>query len=277
METRIIAVKNARLTPYVQYFIFFKHQDVKPFQYTTFPNTNLCLTIYKQNTVKLRRDVAHNTCHVSGGEALYSSYLIGFHKTPFTVELKTPMEQVCILFHPGGLRAFTEAPYRELMQSNEVFNLLFERQAIPERLFEIDDPESKANFLETFLLTRLKITADSTRFSSHIVKRMFETSGMISVNSLSGFFSIDNSTLYRIFTAHIGQSPKDFMMTLRFRYALDKMVRKDYRNLSELTYQSNFFDQSHFIKDFRKSTGQLPHTLQKQLAVEQNTLVWLKS
>ena len=51
MKSIIIKPKNEILKRYVQYFLYFKKTDNTILNYTTFPNNNLCLAIYKQNEI----------------------------------------------------------------------------------------------------------------------------------------------------------------------------------------------------------------------------------
>lgn len=57
METIIIKPINEILKKYVQYFLFLRKSDSNLINYTTFPNSNLCLAIYRQNSVNYTSDI----------------------------------------------------------------------------------------------------------------------------------------------------------------------------------------------------------------------------
>ncbi|TDQ08184.1 helix-turn-helix domain-containing protein [Pedobacter metabolipauper] len=273
MNTSIVPLQHPALKAYIQYFIFFNHGSGKQFSYQTFPNTNLCLTIYKNNKINYRRNV--NLCTVDSGSSTFSSRLFGFHEQPFKVDITTSLDQICILFNPGGLRAFTKAPYGELLDEGEVFECIFGNQNyLLENIFERNDPQERAALLEDFLAERLTTAGKDPRIQ-FALDHIYKGNGDISVYSLARSLKINESTLYRSFTAALGQSPKDFIQTVRFRNALSLLLAQRCRNLTELTYKAMFYDQSHFIKDFKMRSGTLPNTLHQNIRLEQHLLAWV--
>jgi AraC-like DNA-binding protein len=274
MNTLIVPVQTPVLKKHIQYFIFFNHDLNSAFSYTTFPNTNLCLAIYKENEIRYANSKHENECTVIHNSKAFSSRLYGFHEQPFKVNILSRLQQGCILFHPGGLRAFSAIPYAELMGQSNVFDLIFKNNGhLPEQLFEMDSVQKKASLLEDFLL---KCLTDNTHNSAvkFAIEQIYQKSGDISVCNLSQSLGINESTLYRKFDAFLGQSPKDFIQTVRFRKALSLFLKHPGQNLTTVCYEAMFYDQSHFIKDFKKRAGLLPGTFNKNIQVEQGTLAW---
>jgi AraC-like DNA-binding protein len=275
MNTSIIPVSHPALKAYIQYFIFFTHTTSDRFSYQTFPNTNLCLAIYKENKIRYQRDNTENRCTINAGQQTFSSRLFGFHERPFKVDINTSLDQVCILFHPGGLRAFTKANYNEMIKDDDVFECTFGNQPyLHEEIFERTDPQERAILLEAFLCKRL-VAVDSDPRTHFALDHIFKSKGNLTVQDLSRSLKVNESTLYRSFTAALGQSPKDFIQTVRFRNALSLLLEQQCRSLTELTYAAMFYDQSHFIKDFKNRSGMLPNSLYKNIRLEQRMLAWV--
>jgi AraC-like DNA-binding protein len=275
MDTSIIPVSHPTLKACIQYFIFFTHSTGDRLSYQTFPNTNLCLAIYKENKIRYQRDYSENRCTIDAGQQTFSSRLFGFHDRPFKVEINTSLDQICILFHPGGLRAFTKANYGELLKEEGVFECIFGSQPyLREEIFERTEPQKRAILLEAFLCKKL-VSADNNPRMQLALDHISKSKGNISVLDLSRSLKVNESTLYRSFTATLGQSPKDFIQTVRFRNALSLLLEQRYQSLTELTYAAMFYDQSHFIKNFKKRSGTLPNSLHKNIRLEQRTLAWV--
>lgn len=274
MKVHIIQVQSPVLKSYIQYFIFFKHTDTNLFTYTTFPNTNLCLAVYKQNNVVFANSRDSNSCRVDEGTSEFHSRLIGFHQRPFNVEINSHLEQFCIIFQPGGLRAFTKIPYEDLINENRVFEILFNNKYIIEHVFETDSANEKALLLENLLLARMTAPSVDSRLSTAVAS-IYSSNGDVTVAGLAAGMKVDTSTLYRQFNKHIGQTPKDFIQTVRFRHVLSNMLEGQYTNFSQLCYLSNFHDQSHFIHEIKKRSGNVPQQLSRQISVEQRQLVWI--
>ena len=73
---------------------------------------------------------------------------------------------------------------------------------------------------------------------------------------LAAQLSTNVNSLEKNFRTQIGISPKQYASMSRI-----KAVIKNYRpetDLTQVSYDAGFFDQSHFIKDFRSFTGENP-------------------
>ncbi|RZJ89707.1 MAG: AraC family transcriptional regulator [Chryseobacterium sp.] len=277
MNTSIVPIKHPLLGAYLQYFIFFDHDLSRPFSYHTFPNTNLCLTIYRNNRIEYKRNKNMNHCIVSGGENTFSSRLFGFHDQPFKVDVNNTLDQICILFHPVGLRAFTRVPYVELLGQPDAFECIFGNQTfILEEIFECSDRQGRADLIEAFLLKRLLVAGIDPRTQLSL-GFIYKTKGNISVRELSVALKLNESTLYRFFRENLGQGPKDFIQTVRFRNVLKLFLEQENINLTELAHKTMFYDQSHFIKDFKIRSGSLPNEFRHSISLEQRLLAWVKN
>lgn len=158
METKIVSVQNPLLADCVQYFIFFNSSFDKKISYRTFPNTNVCLAIYKQNKVEYLKNEYQNICEIKHGANSYSSRLFGFHESPLEAHSQSCFEQICILFHPAGLRAFTNIPYQTLQSENNVFDIVFNNNNnLLEQVFDTSDICKKAGLLQDFLLKKKEL------------------------------------------------------------------------------------------------------------------------
>ncbi len=65
-------------------------------------------------------------------------------------------------------------------------------------------------------------------------------------------------TLERKFMLRAGVSIKMLMRLARFEYVWKKVRNDHITNYQDLVFYGNYFDQTHFIKDFKKITGETP-------------------
>jgi len=56
-----------------------------------------------------------------------------------------------------------------------------------------------------------------------------------------------------------GMSPKQYSGIMRFQGALKALFSEEYEDLSSLAFDSGYFDQAHFIHDFKKFTAVSPY------------------
>ncbi|MCD2260073.1 AraC family transcriptional regulator [Psychroserpens luteolus] len=71
--------------------------------------------------------------------------------------------------------------------------------------------------------------------------------------------------LQQRFKNEMGISPKLFMRTMRINNVIEQMKVNPKLSLTQLTYEYNYFDQNHFIKDFRLFTGYNPTAFLKSI------------
>jgi AraC-like DNA-binding protein len=64
--------------------------------------------------------------------------------------------------------------------------------------------------------------------------------------------------LARKFSSAIGLSPKQLAKTIRIQTTLKKLLNEEITSLTDLAYENEYFDQAHFIKDFKEFTGLTP-------------------
>ena len=74
---------------------------------------------------------------------------------------------------------------------------------------------------------------------------------------------IGKRRLEQRFKNEIGISPKLFLRTCRINAVIEKMKENTSQSLTQLALEYNYYDQSHFIKDFKQFTSLNPTTFLK--------------
>ncbi|HEX5168934.1 MAG TPA: helix-turn-helix domain-containing protein [Cyclobacteriaceae bacterium] len=86
---------------------------------------------------------------------------------------------------------------------------------------------------------------------------VFDTNGSINIHELSKRAGISQRQLERLFKKYVGLSPKFYCRVIRFAYIF-KMVEEKKTNWADLGLQAGFYDQPHFIRNFKGFTGEDP-------------------
>lgn len=273
MKSVIIKPKNELLKRYVHYFLFFKKTDSTFLNYTTFPNNNLCLAIYRGSSIDYSNPSTQNNCIISSGNENFTSRLYGFHKMPFNVTINSYLDQICIIFHPSALRAFTSESYDDLLHSDNAFDLFTNNDScILEQLFDENDLSKKAFLLEQLLLKNVKYdVSEKLKEALHIISKCDND---ITVDGLAKQLDISAPSLFRLFKNNLGQNPKSYLKTIRFRNALNEILSKQ-DTLTSIAHLNQFYDQAHFINDFKSFSGYSPKQLFEKVSVQQDDLAWI--
>jgi transcriptional regulator GlxA family with amidase domain len=83
------------------------------------------------------------------------------------------------------------------------------------------------------------------------------------IDELTRYIGLSQSALERRFRRIVGVSPKKFAFLVRLRNAVQLRVAGT--NLTTVAHDAGYFDQSHFIKDFRRATtGSAPTAFFRQ-------------
>ena len=71
-------------------------------------------------------------------------------------------------------------------------------------------------------------------------------------------FHVGPRHLERRFLKAVGLPQKAFSRIVRFNNALKLIEQKDFSTFSNVAYDGGFYDQAHFIRDFKDLTGLNP-------------------
>jgi AraC-like DNA-binding protein len=167
---------------------------------------------------------------------------------------------ISISFKPGGLSPFIPFPVADATATAIPFSslpgtLFSEMEA---RVFEETDLAKKVAIIEGILLRQLLKNAGKSNQVSEFITRLNAINEFPSIAGFLQYYTINRRKLERDFDYHVGVSPKFLQRVLRFRKAMLSFHQSANRNLTALAYDCGYFDQAHFINDFKEFTGLSP-------------------
>ncbi len=132
------------------------------------------------------------------------------------------------------------------------------------QLAEAGALDLKLQLLQNFLLKRLERSAPDPIYD-YCINRIFDSKGLISVTELEKKTGYSSRWLHRKFSAHLGTGPKNLIEIVRFKqfyqaYSTDEKSQ----SLKEYIYHY-YYDQSHFLRAFKRFTGFTPTDLQNSI------------
>jgi AraC-like DNA-binding protein len=187
-------------------------------------------------------------------------FVIGQLTRPLEIEPTGKTGIFSVRFHPGGFEPFATIPIKEMENKAVSLDELFgvEGQEIEKKILKTRSVSEKIKHIETFLSDRLAITETIDRVIKATVETILTANGQLSVNELSKQININRRKLERKFSSAIGLSPKQLSKTIRLQATLKMLLNKEFTSLTTLAYQGEYYDQAHFIKDFKEFTGLTP-------------------
>lgn len=121
-----------------------------------------------------------------------------------------------------------------------------------------DHTPDRIAVVEQFLRERLATPEAIDRVVQSSVSLLLELNGQLSVDALSRQLNVNRRQLERRFASVIGLSPKQLARIIRLQSTLKMLLSGQYTSLTSLAYEGDYYDQAHFIKDFKEFTGISP-------------------
>lgn len=92
---------------------------------------------------------------------------------------------------------------------------------------------------------------------AHIISTMNSTYTDSNISHIALQHGITTRYLHKLVYEYTGLSPKSINKINRFQLSL-KLITKNEEPLTSIAYDCGYFDQSHFIRDFKSFTGVTP-------------------
>lgn len=196
------------------------------------------------------------------GEPTYRqapALLVGTQRCYGVIDCSDLSEMVGVVFRPGGVRRFVDAPAVEFRFAETALEDVWGRGAVVlrERLMEASSVAAKFAVLERELLTRLRGKEAHAGFLLAMLElqRASRRGANVSVSGMSAATGYSARRLGQLFGDEVGVGPKMFARILRFQRAVQRLHRGGEMRWDALALECGYSDQSHFANDFREFSG----------------------
>jgi AraC-like DNA-binding protein len=165
---------------------------------------------------------------------------------------------VLVFFKEGALPTFFPHPVHELFGESvslENFMLRSELLILEEKLQEASGDKARISVIEKYLISRMH-TAPPDLLVLSALSLIYKSKGNIRIHQLVKSLHSSQSPVEKRFRQVIGTTPKKFAALVRFKNIVGNFKSSD--SLTGLGYEAGFYDQAHFIKEFRRFTGESP-------------------
>jgi AraC-like DNA-binding protein len=185
------------------------------------------------------------------------SWLVGLHTTYLINEPVAETHMIGVRFRPGGAAAFFRLPASELHNQVAPAETLwggFVGEA-RERLYAAPTVVARFALLEQLLLAKLLDEPRGLNLVRFAVDALACHGGALSIKALSDRLGISQKHLDEQFRQLVGVSPKTLARIYRFQEALGSIDPLRPFDWASVAHAAQYYDQSHFNKDFAAFTG----------------------
>jgi len=163
---------------------------------------------------------------------------------------------------PKGLYHLFRLDMHEIANRIFTFEDLFGKwgKRIEYSLGDIENPHEKVAFLQSSLTCLLNQNRRNYSLLDFLVDAIVESQGMVEIKALEERTGYTRRYLDMLFKEHIGASPKLLANIMRFQKFYKLWAQDPSKTFFKEDLYTYYYDQSHFIKEFKRFTGHTPQS-----------------
>src|SRR5258706_10129825 len=219
------------------------------------PNGNIKLTVAFRNGIV----AAMNGQLFASKEQSIS--LTGLVDVPLTLDVDEDVATgtIGVEFSPHGAYRFFRFSFDEIKNKiyplNDILGNLSKQ--LEEQIANTESLKEKIFVLQQFLLNQLSLHKEDPVFE-YCVEKIQSTQGKITIKELEKKTGYSSRWLNMKFADKIGVSPKNLSSITRFKQYYQALTNGNENGFMKNDFYEYYYDQSHFIKTFKRFTGLSP-------------------
>lgn len=236
------------LKPFVKAFIIQETCEESP--YKILPDTSLVLGFQFKGRLSIMNGDHETPLSAFGITGLTDRFKI--------FKNSRNIGSVLVYFKEGGAAPFLRLPLHELFRESvslDNFMVRSELMAIEEQLCEAGTDAMRIRVVEQFLISRMS-PMEPDKLVAAALGLIHKSKGNIRIADLADQLNMSQSPLEKRFRQAVGTSAKKYTSIVRLKHAITCFSPG--KSLTDLVYESGFYDQAHFIKEFKTFTGETP-------------------
>lgn len=275
MKIQFFKPDSELLQEYLEGYYFLSHSaETARTSYLTFPNNFAILSVCDK--VSVQHDQL--SVFVSGQEeGHFVSELITHFRKPASITYEGKVEEITFYFKPLGLNAFLpEVLSSYTSEYFSAFHPYDDYRSAMQAALEEPDTNKRRKMIETYWLNKLQ--GFTHPLLQNIVKALQQPGNTDTLEKTALKFYTSRQYIHEQFKLHLCKTPVAFRKTQRFREAMSASIDMNRKgtNLTSLSYEALFYDQSHLIKDFKAFTGMTPKKLLQAISFQEDAMInWL--
>jgi AraC-like DNA-binding protein len=165
-----------------------------------------------------------------------------------------------------GVRLYPHAVNRLLknMPANEVVNQVFDFTELfrcdgadlADQVFNAEGTTERVALVSTYLTK--KSSDPKTDPVKNIIDQVIQRKGIVDISAMHYESGLSVRQFERHFKAITGFPPKYFARISRFQAIKDSFALGQFASMTSLAYSGNYYDQSHFNREFKEFSGVQP-------------------
>lgn len=224
------------------------------------PTPQHCIFLYIKEKFKAKK------VHESEFRVRSNAVVVGPQLTRMELTVSHDYTVAVIGFRPGGLFRLLGIPMEEIFDDGfDGLELMgSDINELVERCAEVESMDKIHECIEHYLLGKLTKVKELLPVDQALFQ-MLKCQGRMPITQVSDLACLSLRQFERKCKERLGLSPKVYSRLIRFSNAYRLFEKSEVPNWSEIAYLSGYYDQMHFIKDFKEFAGITPTIMEEEL------------
>jgi AraC-like DNA-binding protein len=195
------------------------------------------------------------------------AFVTGSQGASYISDIAADEPVMAIHFRPGGAFPFLGMPLGDLADAHVGIDEVWGREGheLHERLIAARSVAARFGLLEEFMLARAQIPANRHPGVAAAMTAV-EANPSIRMAEVRQLAGLSTKRLVGLFRTEVGLSPKEYARVRRLQAAL-RQLSAGAAGGAHIAADIGYFDQSHFVREFRSFTGMTPTQYRQQRIV----------
>ncbi|MET0225249.1 MAG: helix-turn-helix domain-containing protein [Dokdonella sp.] len=216
---------------------------------------------------QVRETLPHPNVHLIVERGL--TRIFGVQTARFTRVLEGKGCVFGVKFRPGGFHPFLRRPLSTLTDASLALSDVFGAASagLEDDVLACDDEIGMIDVVTRFFTDRLPAMDAEIDLAAAVVERIERSRALTTVEAVVAEVGLGKRALQRLFNQYVGVGPKWVINRFRLHEALEQLSAGTPVDWSRLALDLGYFDQAHFIRDFRALVGRTPAAYVRETAV----------
>lgn len=262
MKVNFYKPNHPVLEKYIEgYYFIAKDDSNATLNYITFPDNYFIISACEN--VLFFRDQNKVEISASDEENIFIDF-VSRCNSPVEIHYKQPINEITVYFKPLGIYHFFSSVESRFLEQEIISS---DCKEVMKTILTKQDRKNQIDMLEKYWLSKYQEKELTT-----VQSIVNDLDSDLKIEEIAAKHSISRQYLNKLCTKFLGKSASEFRKIQRFRNSVS--LNKSVKNLTELSYENLFYDQSHFIKNFKDLTKIQPQKFFENVNTEDKNL-WL--
>lgn len=233
----------------VESYIFYQAENLPAVTDIFFPNGNPAIIFHFENPFKYRNKSQQWI-------PMDRISFIGCISIPVAIKNEGKVETLVVKLYPYSIYnmyslTINSSPYA--INAKSLFPDDFYR-----KIKSCNSMNSRLDLLNVFFSEKLIKYDPEKDIFKKICNYIIQKKGLVERKNIAKTFSISESYVHKLFTKKIGLSVKPYSQIVRISNILEEIYHANNKDWFDILLKYEYYDQAHFIKDFKKITNKTP-------------------